>query len=773
MDRPSVGKPSIGGPTATVGIVAHSDPVKLRTTALAAQPSAGADARLVLVLDRPERALLAAVAVDPLLASLERVITTRPGIGAAFNALCAVAVGEAIVLLENGARPTDDAIAVLTAACRCDGIGLAGPATNDAWNAQRSVRRRGDRTPRSLRPLWSITEHCMAVSTEVARLVGPADEEYGDGPCWEMAYAARVVDHDLDVVWLPDAYVHRAPPTARRLEAEATWFERSRERYQHAVCRRPADEPPPLPDATRQRCRHCVGSDCAWFAPGRRLGPTIDPTIGPKIDPVPPRPRPSATARRGPRVTAVMPTAGRPELARRAIDYFDRQTWPDRELVVVDDGIDPLVLPAHRSDVRVVRADRRLTIGAKRNLAVAQASGEVIIHWDDDDWHGDDRMRTQVAPLLAGEADVTALRDAIWFDVGSWTFRRPDAALHRRLFVEDVHGGTLAYRREVWERRATFPDLDLAEDAWFLRRAVHRGARLQPIDAAGLFVYLRHGTNSWALPAPFERGVGWTIVDEPDELARDIAFYRGLAGHTQRRDGPDTDEAMVSCIMPTADRRRFVPHAVACFLAQDHPHRELVVVDDGDDPVADLLPDDPRIRLLRLDGRRTVGEKRNIACEAAAGSLIAHWDDDDHSHPERLSVQVHALLSSGADVVGQSTLLWHDIDRSQLWRYRAPRTRKPWVAGNTLLFRRSTWERARFPVLPVGEDTAFVWGARRRVVVVDDERLVIGTIHGRNTSPKRTIGPSWELVGEPEAWMVDALPGWRSETRMRGLAGAP
>jgi glycosyltransferase involved in cell wall biosynthesis len=84
--------------------------------------------------------------------------------------------------------------------------------------------------------------------------------------------------------------------------------------------------------------------------------------------------------------------------------------------------------------------------------------------------------------------------------------------------------------------------------------------------------------------------------------------------------------------MPTRDRRGFVAQAVAQFLAQDYPDRELIIVDDGDDAVADLLPADDRIRsirLIRLDRRATIGAKRNIACEAAAGEVIVLWDEDD------------------------------------------------------------------------------------------------------------------------------------------------
>ncbi len=90
---------------------------------------------------------------------------------------------------------------------------------------------------------------------------------------------------------------------------------------------------------------------------------------------------------------------------------------------------------------------------------------------------------------------------------------------------------------------------------------------------------------------------------------------------------------LVSCVMPTFDRRRFVPDAIDGFWSQTYPDRELVIVDDGTDPIADLVPDDPMIRYVRLDQRLKTGAKRNAACRAARGDVIVHWDDDDWSSP--------------------------------------------------------------------------------------------------------------------------------------------
>ena len=96
--------------------------------------------------------------------------------------------------------------------------------------------------------------------------------------------------------------------------------------------------------------------------------------------------------------------------------------------------------------------------------------------------------------------------------------------------------------------------------------------------------------------------------------------------------------------MPTFNRRSYLPQAIRCFLRQDYPNLELIVVDDGSDPVRDCVPEDERIRYVRLDGKLKIGAKRNLACGLARGEFIVHWDDDDWYPPHRVSAQVGALV---------------------------------------------------------------------------------------------------------------------------------
>jgi glycosyltransferase involved in cell wall biosynthesis len=201
---------------------------------------------------------------------------------------------------------------------------------------------------------------------------------------------------------------------------------------------------------------------------------------------------------------------------------------------------------------------------------------------------------------------------------------------------------------------------------------------------------------------------------------------------------------LISCIMPTHNRREFIAEAVRSFCAQDYQNLELIVVDDGADSIADLLPADDRVRYFRLPQRLSVGAKRNFACERARGPIIVHWDDDDWYPPSRVRVQAAALRERGADICGTSILYFHDRSRNEAFLYRYTGGGSAWVAGTTLMYTRAFWERNRFLDMQVGEDSQFVWANRgARIVDLKDPALCVAGVHAGNVSPKQTRGVFW------------------------------
>jgi glycosyltransferase involved in cell wall biosynthesis len=201
---------------------------------------------------------------------------------------------------------------------------------------------------------------------------------------------------------------------------------------------------------------------------------------------------------------------------------------------------------------------------------------------------------------------------------------------------------------------------------------------------------------------------------------------------------------LVSCIMPTYNRRAFVPHAIRYFLAQDYAHKELIVIDDGSDPVEDLVPVSDTIRYYRLDQKITLGAKLNLACKYARGSIIANWDDDDWYASRRLSYQVAALQQPEIAVCGINRLLYYDLRHRHGFQYIYPDGHRIWLLGSSLCFTKELWRANAFADINVGMDGLFVWATPpERVKALEDPTFAVHMIHDHNVSPKKTDSGWW------------------------------
>lgn len=195
--------------------------------------------------------------------------------------------------------------------------------------------------------------------------------------------------------------------------------------------------------------------------------------------------------------------------------------------------------------------------------------------------------------------------------------------------------------------------------------------------------------------------------------------------------------------MPTADRRPYIRAAIACFLAQTYEPRELVILDDGNDRILDLIPEDARIRYYGIEdlgrlGKVTVGRKRNLCCEIARGELIFHADDDDYQSPTRIADQVERLAASGKPITGYSTLLFWDRTVNRAKRYRAHTP--GYVCGTSLAYTKPYWRARPFRDQQEASDNAFVYPALRSIAAADGSAQMVARIHDcHHTSSKKGI----------------------------------
>ena len=200
---------------------------------------------------------------------------------------------------------------------------------------------------------------------------------------------------------------------------------------------------------------------------------------------------------------------------------------------------------------------------------------------------------------------------------------------------------------------------------------------------------------------------------------------------------------LVSCVMPTRSRGRWLSQAIWNFLRQDYDQRELVIVDDGREPLDDdLLPRDPRIRLERLAAPATLGERRNAGCRVARGDIIAHWSEDAWYGPERLSAQVEQL--AGREAAALSGVLHYQPLTGRLWRYEPPAGMRAGLSGATLIHRRSLWEAHPFDSGTRNDIAAFIRAIPEQdLAVAEGADLALILLRGTGTGSVNPADSRW------------------------------
>jgi len=234
---------------------------------------------------------------------------------------------------------------------------------------------------------------------------------------------------------------------------------------------------------------------------------------------------------RSPLVSCLMVTRDRRSISERAVHCFVRQTWTDRELVIVDDGDEdygPMVAPYIAAGARIrycrVENDPSVHLGGLRNLSLDLAAGQWCIQWDDDEWYGSERIERQMAAVARTGAG-SALR---------WTLMEVSSPTRGDLVFRADAGfatpGTVLHRRDA----ARYPNLARSEDAIFLRALRESGdvSVLGP-DAAHLFVRCFHGGNTWNeahfLRRLHRRPADWPSYATSRWIHRDLRRHRAFA----------------------------------------------------------------------------------------------------------------------------------------------------------------------------------------------------------------------------------------------------
>jgi len=203
---------------------------------------------------------------------------------------------------------------------------------------------------------------------------------------------------------------------------------------------------------------------------------------------------------------------------------------------------------------------------------------------------------------------------------------------------------------------------------------------------------------------------------------------------------------LISCLLVTKRlSNKKTKRSIYSYKNQTYNNKELIIVyshaseKDAEDIVTLLDTNNvPNYVLYNIDDKTTLGEARNISIDIAQGDWVCQWDDDDISHPDRLTFQHTWNIENNADssIFSAQYHIFENKDPVEIYlenRKQIGATEHSGWAG-TIMARRNLMHNI-YPKLRIEEDTPALSKLKNlKVIVYTDEKFhYMYSYHGNNT----------------------------------------
>lgn len=250
------------------------------------------------------------------------------------------------------------------------------------------------------------------------------------------------------------------------------------------------------------------------------------------------------------KLSLLIPTLNRIGVVYNVLRHLEHQTRKPDEIVIVDqtDRRDPLLeeYAAAHPEVNYIRIKRKGLPNA-RNVAIRNATGDILLFVDDDIVPDDDLVRIHfenyadpsvagVGGLVRGGYDRPDPRAPVGTFVPSSGMVVRNFGVGERRDVDHLPGGHMSFRREVFEKVGgfdpTYGGASIGEETDFCLRAVHAGFRLV-YDSRAALDHLRLPMGGCRAPT-FEEWLFWHAHNGILFVLRH-AWKKALPGFVLRR----------------------------------------------------------------------------------------------------------------------------------------------------------------------------------------------------------------------------------------------
>jgi GT2 family glycosyltransferase/thioredoxin-like negative regulator of GroEL len=404
--------------------------------------------------------------------------------------------------------------------------------------------------------------------------------------------------------------------------------------------------------------------------------PTIAP-VPPAIDAMAMLAEAAATARaassNAPLVSVIMPTFDRPDFLPRAVASVLAQTYPNLELIVVNDAgcpVEDLLRPLDPDGrITYLRLRENRNRSAARNAGLALARGKYVAYLDDDDWYLPTHLERLVG-LLEQSGDAVAYsyservteerREDGWVQTEVLPIYRMPYLAARLLVGNFIPMPCLVHRRDCLDLVGTFDEDMITHEDWdLLIRLSARWPFQQLEETTCRFSWRQDGSSTTSshrhdfprtLQLVYERYADLAArfpgvaEAQQQELVRAHARARQGAAESAARSG----DAAPTCsiIIPLYNRAELTRQCLTALAeVTQGVSAEVILVDNASsDETPQLLAQlGGGVRVIRNDTNLGFAKACNQGAAAARGRYLVFLNND--------TVPLQGWLSALVDVV--------------------------------------------------------------------------------------------------------------------------
>jgi glycosyltransferase involved in cell wall biosynthesis len=214
----------------------------------------------------------------------------------------------------------------------------------------------------------------------------------------------------------------------------------------------------------------------------------------------------------------------------------------------------------------------------------------------------------------------------------------------------------------------------------------------------------------------------------------------------------------VSLCTPTFNRRPFIPYMIKCFEQQLYPKDriEWIIIDDGTDPIGDLVTHIPQVKYFYYEEKMLLGKKRNLMHRKCSGDIIIYMDDDDYYPPERISHAVEMLQQNPKILLAGSSEM-HIYFESRNAVYQCGPYKEYHATAATFAFKKELLNQTKYDdEKALSEETQFTKKYTIPMVQLDTRKTILVFSHKHNSLNKEKLLETPELTKTiPSLYTVD------------------